>query len=243
MARTLRNAVSAAMICCALAANMAVAAGINLSWNDCGSAGTDCLTFACDANTGPEFAFVGSFVPPPGVTAPQYMEAHVRIISDAAPGSLPDWWRVGSLTECRGFSLQADTLFGTTCANVLRGAVFLPAFSYSANSPVMGEASMVVSVLFPELAPPLDPGVEHYAFMMHFDRAKTTGPGACAGCDVGVQIVLNHIDIFQDPAVQVEPVVVDQYMKSNKIGWNNPAYCFWTPTKRSSWGQVRSLYR
>lgn len=241
MGRTLRNAVSATILSCALAPGLAVAAGINLSWNDCGLAGTDCLTFTCDTNTGSDFSFVGSFVPPPGVTAPQYMECYVRILTDDAPANLPEWWRAG---QCRSItSLAPNTQLGTTCADVLSGALFPPQYSYSVDTPNPGGSALVIVVVFPEGAPALDPGLEHYAFRMDIDRTKTTGTGSCPGCVVGTQIVLDHVDIFQDPKVQVDPVVLNEYIVTNKIGWQNPAYCFWTPVKRNSWGQIRSLYR
>jgi hypothetical protein len=242
--RTLRNAVSAALLSCVLVSGVAGAAGINLSWNDCGLAGTDCLTFTCDSNTGAEFSFVGSFVPPAGITAPQYFEASVRVISDAQPGNMPDWWRHGSSTECRGIAaLKVGPSLGATCVDVTAGAAFPPQIAYFPDAPSPGQASLVIVVLLPDKAPALDSNAEHYAFRINFDRTKTTGPGSCAGCNVGTQIVLDFVSIFQNPEVSGDPVILTDYITTNKIGWQNPAYCFWTPVKRSTWGSVRSMYR
>ena len=36
--------------------------GINLSWDECGAAGSEIKTFACDQNTGMPFTLVASFV-------------------------------------------------------------------------------------------------------------------------------------------------------------------------------------
>src|SRR5439155_25286638 len=74
------------------------AAGVNLSWNDCGASGTALATFACNTNAGVHTA-VASFVPPDGVRELMGVEADVRIESSAS--SLPDWWRHGT-GACRG---------------------------------------------------------------------------------------------------------------------------------------------
>ena len=39
----------------------------------------------------------------------------------------------------------------------------------------------------------LDPATEYYAFKVFVTRAKTTGVGACPGCDVPVCIALEEI--------------------------------------------------
>src|SRR5437899_4981080 len=48
-------------------ARFAAAAGIDLSWDDCGAAGAQLKTFACNTNSGSSFDLVGSFVPPSGI--------------------------------------------------------------------------------------------------------------------------------------------------------------------------------
>src|SRR5439155_25629074 len=40
---------------------------INLSWNDCGSAGVQNLSFACDTNVGLPLTMIASFLPPPNM--------------------------------------------------------------------------------------------------------------------------------------------------------------------------------
>src|SRR5438876_5543541 len=41
-----------------LAANLAFADGINLSWDDCGASGATLKTFACDTNSGAPFTLI-----------------------------------------------------------------------------------------------------------------------------------------------------------------------------------------
>src|SRR5439155_23888714 len=81
-----------------LCADVASATGINLSWNDCGLAGTQTQTFACNANTGANI-LVASFVPPPNVNEFVGLSSEIDISTGQA--TLPDWWKHGT-SECRG---------------------------------------------------------------------------------------------------------------------------------------------
>ena len=71
--------------------------GINLSWDECGAAGTEIKTFACNQNSAAVSTLVASFEPPSGIDAMVGLSADMRIASTA----LPDWWKHGK-GECRG---------------------------------------------------------------------------------------------------------------------------------------------
>ena len=73
--------------------------GINLSWDDCGTAGQASRNFACDLNTGSPFTMIGSFVPPAGINYFLGISADLTVQSSTA--SLPDWWKFGTV-QCRG---------------------------------------------------------------------------------------------------------------------------------------------
>src|SRR5262245_55352370 len=75
-------------------AHSTAAPGVNLSWDDCGLAGSAVKTFSCDNNAGAPFTLIGSFSPPPNVNEFLGMSAQVSIQS-LSP-TLPDWWQFGS---------------------------------------------------------------------------------------------------------------------------------------------------
>src|SRR5439155_5359193 len=84
------------IICCW--APRVLGAGINLSWDDCGTHGTTNKDYGCNNNVGVN-TLVGSFVPPDGISTFLGLNAELQIQSTDT--TLPDWWRHGS-GECRG---------------------------------------------------------------------------------------------------------------------------------------------
>ena len=85
------------------------AAGINLSWNDCGTAGVEDQSFACNTNTGAAFVLVLSVVPPAGTTA--ITGAEISLEFNAASPTLPDWWKFKNVGWCRQTALVASADF------------------------------------------------------------------------------------------------------------------------------------
>ena len=82
-----------------LGATAASAAGVNLSWADCGTTGTDNMTFACNSNTGIAGTAFGSFIPPANIN--QFVGVSVQMDVTTDQATLPDWWG-NSATGCRG---------------------------------------------------------------------------------------------------------------------------------------------
>ena len=71
----------------------AIAAGINLSWDDCGTYGVENKSFACNTNTGSPAVMIGSFVAPPGIN--EFLGVSTRLTISTV-GPLPDWWKHGT---------------------------------------------------------------------------------------------------------------------------------------------------
>src|SRR5204862_7430735 len=98
---------SVAALLTVFAAPSATADGINLSWDNCGAAGIQTKTFACNTNLATPFDLVGSFTPPAGINQLLGMSADLNVGST----SLPDWWKHG-VGECRGTTnLSSDFSF------------------------------------------------------------------------------------------------------------------------------------
>src|SRR5205823_13109097 len=95
----MRKVLLAASTLVVLSASTATAAGINLSWNDCGILGAQTLGFACNTNTGLPFTMIGSYIPPAGINGLVGLSSQIDIVTDSA--TLPDWWAHGAVF-CRG---------------------------------------------------------------------------------------------------------------------------------------------
>src|ERR1044071_915287 len=103
-------------------ASAALAAGINLSWDDCGVNGSQDKTFSCTTNLGSPFTAIGSFVPTAGVN--EYLGFEARIDISTSSPTLPDWWRHGT-GACRGgagLSVNFDVTSGPfSCQDAFAG--------------------------------------------------------------------------------------------------------------------------
>jgi hypothetical protein len=231
-----------------LAASVAHAEGINLSWNECGSSGTQNLTWTCDTNSGGTFSMYASFIPPTGVNEFLGVSSQVDIFTES--GTLPDWWKHGG-GQCRsttGLAVSFDFTSGPFgCTDFYSGqAAGGFAYDVAFGSPNRARFRIQLAVPFENRAQ-ISPAEEHYAYRVNMLRAKTTGTGSCAGCNVSACIVLNDIQLFQPPEQLFDPLIFNPAGR-NFVTWQlpvgGPPGCpFATPTRQATWGQVKSLYR
>jgi hypothetical protein len=240
----------------ALAATVASAAGINLAWDNCASAGAGGTppavqnkTFACNSNTGAGFALVASFIPPPNVNEFLGVSSQIDVVFDAA--TVPDWWAHGT-GFCRG-TTNMSTSFDFTggpfdCADFSAGQA-AGGFAYDVGFGTPNRARLRVQYAVPfDNRGPVDENTEYYSYKVNILRGKTTGTGACAGCSTAACIVLNDLQLFQPPEAGNDPDITNPALtnfatwQANPTGQAAPCPAS-TPTHNSSWGQLKSLYR
>jgi len=219
--------------------------GINLSWVDCGLAGTQNQTFACNTNTGLNTA-IASFLPPASLPEFLGLSSQVDIRSQ---GPLPEWWKHGTGT-CRGttgLSVSFDFTAGPfTCVDFFGGQAaggFVYEFPASPNPGERARVRVTCAVPFDNRGP-IDAGTEYYAYKLNLLRAKTTGTGNCPGCNVPACLVLDSIQLFQPPEQANDPTITNPADR-NFVTWQSadPTCPASTPANNKTWGQVKSLYR
>jgi hypothetical protein len=237
----------------AVSASTALAqSGVNLSWSECGGFGAHNVTFACNTSTGAGFGMVASFAAPGPLDAFLGMSGQLDLRSQTT--QLPDWWSHGT-GFCRGttaLSASFDFSTGVNCLDPWLGQAVGGYLYQVGGSPSPGglagpdRANLLVQCAIPlGTEGPLDADVEFYGVRFNITRAKTTGAGNCTGCTVPVCVVLNEIQLFQPDALNNNPKISTPLV-SNFLTWQAspgvdcPAA---TPTHKSSWGQVKSLYR
>lgn len=221
------------------------AAGINLSWNDCGTNGVPVATFNCASNSGIPFSAVASFTPPTGVDEFLGLSSQVDVTTGAP--ALPDWWKHGT-TSCRGtsgLSVSFDFTSGPfSCSDFYVGAA-AGGFAYDIGFGSPNRARLRIQCAVPfDNRGPVDGSLEYYAFKVNLQRAKSTGTGLCIGCSEPMCIVLNEVQLFQPPAALNDPQIFNPG-PTNFVSWQSTvAGCPGsTPTHNTSWGKVKSLYR
>lgn len=223
--------------------------GINLSWDDCGTFGNEVRFFACDTNAGASVLYVSAIAPVP---MPQLNGVEVVIDLFVSQPTISDWWQFAS-TGCHALALSGQFNFTAgpfNCLDIWAGAAagginYAAGFGSPNRARLRGVAAIPSSVA-------TDDQTEMYLFAFRIDHSKSAGQGSCAGCTDKACIVLNSVQLTQ-------PLGVGNYTLSYAINrqwtfWRCPgvfnsegqvgcSYFCSTPTKPSSWGAVKSLYR
>lgn len=235
-------------------ASLAHAAGINLSWDDCGEFGVCAKYFACDTNAGASFTLVGSFVPPEGTTAITGEEITLdfglpRPDGPAPSERLPSWWQFFNAGACRRGALVASidlsALPDPHCADYWLSSSAqggLAAYHVGYGEVASRARVQLVFAVPMGAASPLDPALEYYAFRLSILRSATAGTGSCEGCAVPMLLSLTEIKISQPFGVGDHRISVP--LHNTTVHWNqDPWSCLPVPARNSTWGAIKGQYR
>jgi len=237
-----------AAVACGLFASTAFAqGGINLSWDECGSAGVLQKNFACDTNSG--FAIMyGSVVT--GHDMPM-LNGHEGVIDmQTNVANLSDWWQLGT-GGCRYNYIQENCNFVTfpapACADPWLG-VALSAMNYQAPFSGYPNRARIRTVCGNPEPIHADASTEYYLFTIWIGFARSTGLGSCAGCTDGACFVFASARVTQ-PSKLSSYLITSPQARSHVI-WQPGGSEIGTrgcpgqlPARAPTWGQVKSLYR
>ena len=241
-------------------------AGVNLRWDQCFSdGGVQNKTFACDTNTGSE-RLVMSFVLDTDMQQVSGNEIILKIQSASA--TLPSWWSLKSAGTCRQASLGFSSSVPAGAVNCLDwggGAESggIGAYSIGFSGPNTVRVSMAVAVPPTNLSD-LVANQEYFSGALTINHAKTVGTGACSGCDQPVCIAIEQLTV-------TTPVLASNIVVAGGASAPNSEFARWqnsvetnvtfechvmsgcthtftcadasTPTRSSTWGAVKALYR
>ncbi len=239
---------------CTLAASAAQAAGgVCMRWNACFSeAGAAAnLNFACDTDAGNRM-LVGSFYLPSNVTQATRISAVIDMAASAA--SMPAWWQ---FNNCRSGSLAVNGVNLPTnlaCEDWSAGlaTASLTSFSVGGRGPNTARITLTSTVPGAADAQDLFAFVDYFAFNVAMNNLNTVSGSACAGCATPVCVVLNQVSVLHSgpaPLVMTSPA---NNTDSHYVTWQGggapvvgavtgcPAA---TPTRVTTWGAVKGLYR
>lgn len=235
----------------ALTASMASAqGGLNFSWSDCGTFGTQDRAFACNVNTGSDIG-VGSYVVPVDVAAATANEIVIDLQADA--GTLPAWWQFNS---CRTGSLQMSADFSalSNCVDYWGahggGSGGLGSYQEGFGGPNRARIVGVFAVSPANAGPITTAEGEVYSFRLIINHQKTVGTGACGGCSTPVGLVLNEIKVTQPVLaaqgagggdVRINNALNRQFVTTQGGGTLNLPGA--TSNHKATWGSIKSLYR
>jgi len=186
-------------------ASQAHASGVALRWGSC--EGQSNRNFACDKSTGSEL-LVGSFDPPPGIS--QLLGIEVILSIAAADGTVPSWWQTFEPGSCRRSSIAAafdvsdqaecdDPWSGQAAGGTGQAAATLVS-RYDIGNPVGLNLFLTTAVPL-EAAQSAQSGRKYAAFKLIINHQKSSGAGACSGCDTPVCIRLEAIRLVRPARV------------------------------------------
>lgn len=248
-----------------LSASMASAqGGLLLSWEDCAGSGGGTVdklgitSWNCNTNnngtaSAPRTAFLfAGFTAPPGIVD----MSGVRCIIDyqaSMGGVLAPWWDYNNYPAtpagCRVGFMTTDLNAAGSCNHWSGGTTVggNVVFQSGAGGPDRVRIDVLAAMAGQPPAPvALVPGDEYGIMMFEVRNDKTIGASACAGCSTPVCMVFNNLLIGQvSPATpQVVNAPGNVNGLSSYVTWRTAANCPGaTPAKKSSWGQIKSLYR
>lgn len=232
-----------------MSATNALASGVNFAWNECYGEGTGTCNrdFACASNLGTNNA-VGSYVAPAGVDSLSGNEVIIEILTSAA--ALPAWWGFKNAGTCRTTSLSVNFIANASnavCVDEFSGAAAGGIGGYTigyGRNPARARLTLAIATPSPG---PVDADVEYFAFNLLINNRKTLGSDACAGCLTPGMLMLSSIKLTQ-------PIGLGDFLLSNStesgsnlLYWQYGAKYYrcgdFLPTRNTTWGSVKSLYR
>jgi hypothetical protein len=230
-----RLLVLAGMLLCLTAPMTALAQGVHLGWNGCGTSAEMDNAFACTSNT-TLHQLVSSFNSPPGIT--NFIGATSEILVSGT-GPLGAWWQLQA-GGCRTGALSSEDpsalVLGDCSTGTFDGSANLGLANYEPNfggDPTRGR--ITTDMARSDLGVALTAGTEYQANVIQIRSTKTTGTGACAGCNSPVGLLALRVFVAQPTAaVELAGQGACASFRGGQCG---------TPNRKQSWGEVKSLYR
>jgi hypothetical protein len=229
--------------------SIAAAGTLKLRWDACwGDGGVANKAFACDVNTGTNL-LVASLIPSLAVHSVEDIES--RIDLRFAGGSVPAWWQFHAALTCRQNSLtmvpQAPAS-SIACVDWAGVAAIGAIADYTMGGPFGAASIQIVSYLPPPILADFDPGQEYFLYSLSINHLKTVGPTACAGCNLGVCLGLQYVELSSPPPGGVVTFDAFSFDTDWLATWQGGALSgtscsFSTAAHTSTWGSVKALYR
>ena len=229
-------------------------AGLSLTWNDCpgGATASHGVTYACASNSD-TLQLVCSLVVQQSIGNVIGAEL-VLDIQHSDPTTMPDWWRFdgsGIMLGCRsgGFDTVYDFSTNPGCTDAWLGNAFGgnqgisigPPDHPFANQARLKEVAAVTSTQ----AVTLSAGTTYGLLKVAINSNRTVSGPACTGCDGSACLVFNSVLIRVLPSAGSDVTIsAPAAPESNWATWQGTAAnCTLVPTRRSTWGAIKSLYR
>jgi len=243
----------------ALAVSPVMAEGVSLRWQDCeGDGGVQNRTFACDTNSG-SHVLAASFTldfDMHGVLGDELVLDYFTSSPTLAP-----WWQIRSnsfheFTACRDGAISIAVQDGASCPDLFAPQAPVTSMNVAGLVPFIQGMPNTARLLSINAVPATNPvdliladnsagnatwGVARWTI----SNIQTVGTGACAGCLTPACFVLQSCNIVTVDNTDNRKLDFEASAGSNFVSWQSASGdCPGAvPTRKSTWGAVKSLYR
>ena len=240
------RALAGVLLVACLAARPATGAGLSIAWQDCrpplGGGFTD-QAFGCNSDI-VEFPLFPSFSLPASMDSVYSMELVIDF--DIAADPLPAWWQMAP--GCRTNGWAADGTASTSCNDAWNNqgtGSFQGWIPGTPGSSTRHARLLVAAGTLPQNAVTLLGNASYTACRI---LLRTTNTVSCnAGCTTPACMVFNSLLVRarHTPSDQTILVSGGELGGSDRIVWQGGAGadCAAVPTRRTTWGAVKALYR
>jgi hypothetical protein len=216
---------------------------MDAAWTDCyGSpgAGSDMQLLCTDPTPRKLLCGVTATAPVDSVLA---IEVILDLITDST--TLPDWWQYAP-GGCRYGQLTTSADFGSlaACADFWQGQTTFgipPIYEVGVNGQANRARIHASFAVLSNVPRTLAAGIHYYGAALVFQN----DPGSCSGCDVSTCLVLNAVQLDRPQTLAGDVVLTTPaVIGANRATWRGTgAPCDAVPARRTTWGQLKSLYR
>ena len=210
------------------------AAGLNLAWDHCnGDGGVANKVFACDRNDGFETLNASFVLAAPIVLSRQELLFDFQTRTGVP---MPVWWDVQTGASCRLNQIQVDShppADLSVCQSVVVSSdpgIIEIRYNFRLPTPDRTQYAVTLSGTGATLAA----GVEYFSCRLVVSHQKSTGSGSCAGCSEPLAITFSGAAIRGGTTQTLTTPAA-----GNVVTWQSLA----TPTRRSSWAALKTLFR
>lgn len=257
MKKTLLLTASAAL----LWSNPVVANGLRLAWTACPSTtnATTAIAFDCDPNAGSVYDLIGTFSltnPAPNIAA---MDGIVDMRFEGET-DVPPFWQfqagggcnesglllidarpIAAATGCSAFANTLCAAGGTACD------AFLTGYGVNYSGPGTGRLLFTLARAASNPTTLAAEPTQFFGFDLQF---MMDNAGTCAGCNTPTSIVWNMALLHTTDARNGDETVAAILSSTDPLSapcananGGTLAGCGQTPTRRGTWGSLKSLYR
>lgn len=245
----------------ALAPSLALAYGIDVTWNACGTDGVQNRNFACTGDLDENYSMYFQIKPHQDLPDFVAVECYAQLMAggpigtNSNPSTYPHAFWQYQPNGCAGGPDRGVRVFDripASCSNSGYvdfaggdGSVAVEDFAYREDwdgnfvHPGVGYF-LATDVRDLDNPQPLTADVNYWALELRFNNHHRA---SCAGCNEPIVLIFNRAILRGTSGTSVEEAFADKASTCAAFNGGSPSTCDAVPARNTTWGRIKSLYR